>query len=96
MRLAQAQSVATIMQSTGLRATPEAITEVHEETVDWLCAVVRPRSRTVIVTRMAPSRKSEPYEHRNSLLASFFWTDLEKLIKELQPPLVHRHIHTSI
>ncbi len=78
----------------GRKLGPEDTTKLHRETVLWLQTL---KHVDVVVTHYLPSFKSISPQFTNSLLNPLFATNLDPLIKTLNPKLwIHGHTHDSL
>ena len=80
-----------------LRAQDTA--RLHTESVAWLRRALaeHDRSRTIVVTHHAPSRRSEPSYHAHSPLSPAFGSNLDWLVEESGVPLwIHGHTHHNV
>lgn len=72
----------------------EDLLALHHRAVAWLADNVVRDGRSVIVTHMAPSFKSQHPRFAGKPLGGFFASNLDALIEELRVPLwVHGHMH---
>lgn len=77
---------------------PEEVIARHEASVAFIeQALEEARGRpTVVLTHHAPSKRSVPYEFKNSTLNPAFCTSLDELIMRYEPLIwCHGHTHTS-
>jgi len=80
-----------------LRAVDTA--RLHAESVVWLQNALAKcdRSRTIVVTHHAPSRRSKNPYHAYSPLNAAFASNLDSLVEESRVPLwVHGHTHYNV
>jgi hypothetical protein len=78
---------------------PDDTARVHARSVAWLRTALAAcdRSRTVVVTHHAPSRRSEAPHHAGSALSPAFASNLDALIEPCGVPLwIHGHTHYNV
>ena len=85
-----------IKQSGGREFAPEATSDLHQFTLDWLRDLPDTNLPRVVVSHHAPSEQSVPAQYKNHELTPAFATDLSDIVTQIKPSLwIHGHMHES-
>lgn len=70
---------------------------INKKSVRWLESEVKSKTRkSVVVTHHSPSAQSIPRQYENDILSASYASNLDNLVRELEPDLwVHGHMHET-